>query len=42
MATAHEVEKQLGTLEAVRVDSMTPEGSAVLTELIARAGVVVR
>ena len=42
VATAHEVEKQLGTLEAVRVDSMTPEGSAVLTELIARAGVVVR
>jgi hypothetical protein len=42
VATAYEVEAQVGTIEAVRVDSATPEGSAVLTELIARADTVVR
>lgn len=42
VATAYEVEAQVGNLAAVRVDSTTPEGSAILTELIARAAVVVR
>lgn len=41
-AAAAELDALEGVLPAVRVDTSTPEGQVVLTELVARSGLVVR